>query len=311
MSFLQPQVLLLAFPYIRHLFLSTWTFSLGKQTMFRRAVCIPLQLPHSRLTIIRSSASTIASNSPRQFHASVQPRISKFKGSQANRMSDDTKSNQISCSNSHLDTSIADDPSDRHAHEGESWKYRAPYQIQKDDEFGPVKWEGMCHCGNVQYQIKDERPLAAKYCHCRACQVLHGIPLLQPKESNIVLIWLPAAPFQWCAIFRKTDIRFKQGTDSLMFYSSHEKSKKYQVPTKVYCSNCNSPIMDEGRNMCLIFPELMDLGQTEEEHLIRRKVFEIEYVSPSLAVNLTVKCQSWLRLYLLTRYSTFRHIGVI
>jgi hypothetical protein len=65
-----------------------------------------------------------------------------------------------------------------------------------------------------------------------------------------------------------------------MFYSSHEKSKKYQVPTKVYCSNCNSPIMDEGRNMCLIFPELIDLGQTEEEHLIRRKVFEIECVLP-------------------------------
>lgn len=173
-------------------------------------------------------------------------------------MSDDTKSNQISCSNSHLDTSIADDPSDRHAHEGESWKYRAPYQIQKDDEFGPVKWEGMCHCGNVQYQIKEERPLAAKYCHCRACQVLH------------------AAPFQWCAIFRKTDIRFKKGTDSLMFWSSHEKSKEYQVPTKVYCSNCNSPIMDEGRNMCLIFPELIDLGKTEEEHLVRRKVFEID-----------------------------------
>lgn len=37
--------------------------------------------------------------------------------------------------------------------------------------------------------------------------------------------------------------------------------------------------MDEGRNMCLVFPELIDLGKTEEEHLIRRKVFEIEYVS--------------------------------
>lgn len=36
--------------------------------------------------------------------------------------------------------------------------------------------------------------------------------------------------------------------------------------------------MDEGRNMCLIFPELIDLGQTEEEHLVRRKVFEIECV---------------------------------
>lgn len=36
--------------------------------------------------------------------------------------------------------------------------------------------------------------------------------------------------------------------------------------------------MDEGRNMCLIFPELIDLGSTEEEHLVRRKVFEIKYV---------------------------------
>ncbi|KAL3706171.1 hypothetical protein TMatcc_007181 [Talaromyces marneffei ATCC 18224] len=156
-------------------------------------------------------------------------------------MRDDARDNPVSSSNSHLDTSFAEDPSNRHIHEDDSWKYRAPYQSQKDDEFSPVKWEAKCHCGNVQYQIKQE-----------------------------------PAPFQWCAVFRKTDIRFKQGTDSLMFYSSHEKSKKYQLPTKVYCSNCNSPIMDEGRNMCLIFPELIDLGQTEEEHLIRRKVFEID-----------------------------------
>ncbi|GAM36364.1 hypothetical protein TCE0_018r05398 [Talaromyces pinophilus] len=200
-------------------------------------------------------------------------------------MRDDARDNPVSSSNSHLDTSFAEDPSGRHIHEDDSWKFRAPYQIQKDEEFGPVKWEGMCHCGNVQYQIKQERPLAAKYCHCRACQVLHGIPipLLQVSiRYNANISWGQAAPFQWCAIFRKTDIRFKQGTDSLMFYSSHGKSKKYQVPTKVYCSNCNSPIMDEGRNMCLIFPELIDLGQTEEEHLTRRKVFEIEYVSSSL-----------------------------
>ncbi|OKL64713.1 hypothetical protein UA08_00522 [Talaromyces atroroseus] len=33
--------------------------------------------------------------------------------------------------------------------------------------------------------------------------------------------------------------------------------------------------MDEGRNMCLVFPELIDLGHTEEEHSTRRKVFDI------------------------------------
>ncbi|EED17782.1 conserved hypothetical protein [Talaromyces stipitatus ATCC 10500] len=225
--------------------------------MFRRALYIPRQ--SASLTGYHRLIPAIIFFTPpqprRQFHSSSAQFNKPIKGT-IYKMRDEVK-DAVSSSNSHLDSSIAEDPSERHI--DESWKLRAPYQIQKDEEFGPVKWEAMCHCGNVQYQIKRERPLAAKYCHCRACQVLH------------------AAPFQWCAIFFKTDIRFKKGTDSLMFWSSHEKSKKYQVPTKVYCSNCNSPIMDEGRNMCLIFPELIDLGKTEEEHLVRRKVFEIDH----------------------------------
>ncbi|KAH8701999.1 Mss4-like protein [Talaromyces proteolyticus] len=156
----------------------------------------------------------------------------------------------------HLHNSVASDPLQRQKYE--PWKSRAPYIFTSDEDFGPVKWQAMCHCSRVQYQIRRESPLAAKYCHCRACQVMH------------------AAPFQWCAIYHKTDVRFTRGVDTLMFYSSHEKSREYQVPTKVYCANCNSPIMDEGRNMCLIFPELIDLGETEEEYLIRRKVFEID-----------------------------------
>jgi hypothetical protein len=186
---------------------------------------------------------------------------------------------------SHLDRSSEPDPS--YHHKDESWKFRAPYQFQEDEKFGPVKWQAMCHCGRVQYQIKSERPVAAKYCHCRGCQVLHGkLNCSLYKNANLYYatkyddinksFFQTAAPFQWCAIFPKTDLRFKQGTDSLMFYSSHEMSREYQLPTKVYCANCNSPIMDEGRNMCLVFPELIDLGQTEEEHLTRRTVFEIK-----------------------------------
>jgi hypothetical protein len=137
--------------------------------MFRRALYIPRQLPVHKLTI-RSSEFIITSHLSRQFHTT------EGKSSTTSKMRDDARDNPVSSSNSHLDTSFAEDPSSRHLHEDDSWKFRAPYQIQKDEEFGPVKWEGMCHCGNVQYQIKQERPLAAKYCHCRACQVLHGIP---------------------------------------------------------------------------------------------------------------------------------------
>jgi hypothetical protein len=147
--------------------------------MFRRALYTPRQLPYHRLTL-RSSAPTITFiprlRSSRQFHATTQSRTTTSQGEQTHKMRDDAKGNPVSSSNSHLDSSIAEDPSNRQIYEDDSWKYRAPYQIQKDDEFGPVKWEAMCHCGNVQYQIKQERPLAAKYCHCRACQVLHGMP---------------------------------------------------------------------------------------------------------------------------------------
>lgn len=91
-----------------------------------------------------------------------------------------------------------------------------------------------------------------------------------------LLSFWQGAPFQWCAIFHKTDMRFSRGIDSLKFYSSHSTTKGYQLPCKVYCSYCNTPIMDEGRNMCLIFPELIEIGPGEEEHKRRRKVFDVK-----------------------------------
>lgn len=38
--------------------------------------------------------------------------------------------------------------------------------------------------------------------------------------------------------------------------------------------------MDEGRNTCLLFPELIDFGCTEEGQKQRRKAFEVRLVSP-------------------------------
>ncbi|KAJ5831767.1 hypothetical protein N7474_000078 [Penicillium riverlandense] len=134
-----------------------------------------------------------------------------------------------------------------HTHDGEHWKYRPPYQIHDPREFGPVKWRARCECGKVSYMLKSERPLDAKYCHCRGCQVMHG------------------APFQWAAIFHKEDISFTNGASGLAFYSSSHNSQEYQLPTKVSCAFCHSPIMDEGRNVCLLFPELIDLTGSGDE----------------------------------------------
>lgn len=60
----------------------------------------------------------------------------------------------------------------------EAWKHRPPYTVPREFEFGPVKWRGRCHCGQVTYSLNREKPLNAKYCHCRGCQLMHGRDLL-------------------------------------------------------------------------------------------------------------------------------------
>ena len=55
------------------------------------------------------------------------------------------------------------------------WKFRAPYKIHEDKDDFDVKLEAHCHCGRVHYQLKRDRPLDAKYCHCTTCQRLHGM----------------------------------------------------------------------------------------------------------------------------------------
>ncbi|CAG7927624.1 unnamed protein product [Penicillium olsonii] len=136
--------------------------------------------------------------------------------------------------------------------QGEEWKHRPPYKIQTEAEFGPIKWHGNCLCGRVAYILKREKPLNAKYCHCRGCQVAHG------------------APLQWATIFHKNEMSFIHGSSNLVFYSSTHKSQEYGLPTKVSCGNCRTPIMDEGRNVCLIFPQSIEVEGSNDER--RRKM---------------------------------------
>ncbi|CAG7949888.1 unnamed protein product [Penicillium salamii] len=139
--------------------------------------------------------------------------------------------------------------------EVEDYTKRPPYLLQPSEEFGEIKWRAHCHCGLVRYALRRDRPLNAKFCHCRQCQVLHG------------------APFQWAAIFPKEDIRFEEGASCLSFYAARQKNNKYQTPTKVSCSFCRTPIMDEGRNMCLLFPQLIDFSDSPDEQRHRVQTF--------------------------------------
>lgn len=47
------------------------------------------------------------------------------------------------------------------------------------------------------------------------------------------------------------------------------------LPTKVSCSFCRTPIMDEGRNVCLLFPAAIDYGGTHEGRERWIEAFEV------------------------------------
>jgi hypothetical protein len=69
---------------------------------------------------------------------------------------------------------------------------------------------------------------------------------------------LTQAPFQHAAIFHKSDINFTHGHHDLGWYDPTAKDISHHLPCKVSCAFCRTPIMDEGRNMILLFPTLID-----------------------------------------------------
>jgi hypothetical protein len=89
-------------------------------------------------------------------------------------------------------------------------------------------------------------------------------PVLVFEMSILTILLRPQAPFQWAAIFHKSDINFTSGFHDLGWYESSQKSIKHTLPCKVSCAFCRAPIMDEGRNMILLFPTLIEGINTPE-----------------------------------------------
>lgn len=88
-----------------------------------------------------------------------------------------------------------------------------------------------------------------------------GRVLKEMSVNKQVLMWKSiGAPFQWAAIFHKEDINFTHGHHDLAWYDSGEKTTRHKLPCKVSCAYCHSWIMDEGRNMILLFPSLIKFG---------------------------------------------------
>ena len=119
-------------------------------------------------------------------------------------------------------------------------RFGPEYAALDDPVFIP-RYRAACFCGSVRYEVSAE-PVDAKFCHCRACQVLHG------------------APMQWAAIFHKHHVRFTAGMDQLGFFNSERGVHDRILPCKVSCNQCRTPLADEGRRMWLAFPTLFDFG---------------------------------------------------
>ncbi|KAH6604498.1 hypothetical protein Trco_006205 [Trichoderma cornu-damae] len=128
----------------------------------------------------------------------------------------------------------------------EPWKTQPPYQ-KPDQAFRKVL-QGVCHCGKVKYWLSKDSPLASKYCHCNDCKVIHGNNSSSQPFSALSAVF---------SVFQKSDVAFQKGAENLRFYSSSAKSPDHELPCKVSCSHCGTPIMDEGRNMALLFPTLL------------------------------------------------------
>ena len=64
---------------------------------------------------------------------------------------------------------------------------------------------------------------------------------------------------------------FAEGAGDLVFYQSESRHLSHDLPCKASCSYCRTPIMDEGRNMVLLFPTLIKFAGKKERDLFSPK----------------------------------------
>lgn len=117
-----------------------------------------------------------------------------------------------------------------------------PWRTDGDFE---EKYQASCFCGRVKFAVSAD-PVVAKICDDSEHMRLH------------------AAPAQWVSLFHKDAVRFKP--ESLQFIrwyhmstdTVYEDLASRQLPAKVQCKHCGTPIMDEGRDMIMAFPTLFE-----------------------------------------------------
>jgi len=129
----------------------------------------------------------------------------------------------------------------------DDWKTQPPYQANEEMKGKKAVLTGSCHCGDVKYEIYADKPLKAHFCHCSTCHKIHG------------------SAMHWSAVLEKTDVLFKCSTDKMSFYRTEDQTNKHELPAKMTCVRCKSPICDEGRGKILMYPSLFDFDKKEDQ----------------------------------------------
>jgi len=136
------------------------------------------------------------------------------------------------------------------------WKETPPYAPLDPKNPKDALYHGSCHCKNVKFALF-AKPMGAQFCHCDDCQKLHG------------------SPAHWSAVFEKEDVLFTTPPENLAFYRTSDQGTTRELPCKITCARCHSPICDEGKNKMLMYPSLIDFNdRTEREPFLpERHVF--------------------------------------
>ena len=86
---------------------------------------------------------------------------------------------------------------------------------------------GRCYCGNVNFEVKNEKPLFSLFCHCSDCRRAHGSPMYST------------------AIVPQANVEVTKGEEFIKEYRFQPVWATSKCCSRSFCSNCGSRIYNE------------------------------------------------------------------
>lgn len=85
-----------------------------------------------------------------------------------------------------------------------------------------------------------------------------------PTQLPPLPFFLRSPPPPGSVVIPKDDMLFTTSPDKLRFYRTEDQRTVHELPCKLSCGRCHSPIADEGRNMMLMYPSTWNFAKFED-----------------------------------------------